>query len=257
MNILKRGTKLSIVVVIICLIVMKSSLNAFAGSTFSNWKTSVVNGYSYDYMSIVFDRGYLSGHTLEAAADVQTTYSGNAPTGYMGAQARLFNEDDELICASSMIYNSSPVGNVLAYSDTISESGYFYAQSKVRLYNGNGYNTYYAYKTPYATIATREMDSYAVNEFEETYGSGLLVEEFGVEPDLIAAVGVDGTKGYVRSEDVSPTPKTIEEALEMTYMASNDQIIPLYNLNGEIVGQFVLTAVQEDKVEELRKEFRK
>ena len=50
---------------------------------------------------------------------------------------------------------------------------------------------------------------------------------------------------------------TIEEALEMTYMASNDQIIPLYNLNGEIVGQFVLTAVQEDKVEEFRKEFRK
>ena len=89
----------------------------------------------------------------------------------------------------------------------------------------------------------------------QSYGSALLVEELGVEPDLIAAIGVDGTKGYVRSEDISPTPKTIEEALEMTYMASNDQIIPLYNLNGEVVGQFVLTAVQEDKVEALRKEF--
>lgn len=102
-----------------------------------------VNGYSYDYCSSVWERGFTSGHTLEAVAQVITTNRKNAPTGYMGAQARLYTSSGTLKYSSSMVYNDSPVINIYAYSSRTTSSGYFYAQSKVSFYNGNGYTSSY------------------------------------------------------------------------------------------------------------------
>ena len=50
-------------------------------------------------------------------------------------------------------------------------------------------------------------------------------------------------------------PNTIEEALEMTENSKCNQIIPLYNLEGEIVGEFILTAVEDKEIDIIRKEF--
>lgn len=66
-----------------------------------------MNGYSYDYCSSVWERGFTSGHTLEAVAQVITTNRKNAPTGYMGAQARLYTSSGTLKYSSSMVYNDS------------------------------------------------------------------------------------------------------------------------------------------------------
>ena len=57
-------------------------------------------------------------------------------------------------------------------------------------------------------------------------------------PDLVKAKGKDGTIGYIRMSDISPEVHTIEEALESNEKAKEKKIIPLYNWQGEIIGEF-------------------
>lgn len=172
----------------------------------------------------------------------------------MGAQARLYTSSGTLKYSSSMVYNDSPVINIYAYSSRTTSSGYFYAQSKVSFYNGNGYTSYTANKSPNASVASTFGSNigYSVNENNETYGSGLLAETIGIEPDLIAAVGIDGTEGYVRSEDISPTPSTPQEAVAIASLAKTDRCIPLYNLDGEVIGEFIVNAVEDAEVNSIK-----
>lgn len=252
----RKGIKSIVSFLVIAVMVFSSSLSAYA-STSSDWQTKTVYGYSYDYCSSVWERGFTSGHTLEAVAEVITTNRKNAPAGYMGAQARLYTSSGTLKYSSSMVYNDSPVINVYAYSARTTSSGYFYAQSKVSFYNGNGYTSYIANRSPNASVASAYDANvgYGVNANNETYGSGLLSETLGIEPDLIAAVGRDGTEGYVRSEDISPTPSNPKEAVAMAELAKTDRCIPLYNLDGEVIGEFVVNAVEDEEVNNIMANF--
>lgn len=168
----------------------------------------------------------------------------------MGAQARLYTSSGTLKYSSSMVYNDSPVVNIYAYSARTTSSGYFYAQSKVSFYNGNGYTSYTANRSPNASVASVSDSTigYSVNANNETYGSGLLSETLGIEPDLIAAVGTDGTEGYVRSEDISPIPSTPKEAVAMAALAKTDRCVPLYSLDGDVIGKFIVNAVEDSEV---------
>jgi hypothetical protein len=80
------------------------------------------------------------------------------------------------------------------------------------------------------------------NKNGQTYGSGLDATSPDTEPDLIEAYGVDGTLGYVRSEDLNTEmPKTPEEALskQRSIVPGSDRFIPLYDVNGEkVIGKF-------------------
>lgn len=252
----RKGMKSIVSFLLIAVMVFSSSLCAYA-DTSSDWQTKTVYGYSYDYCSSVWERGFTSGHTLEAVAQVFTTNRKNAPAGYMGAQARLYTSSGTLMYSSSMVYNDSPVINVYAYSARTTSSGYFYAQSKVSFYNGNGYTSYIANRSPNASVASVSdaYVGYGVNANNETYGSGLLSETLGIEPDLIAAVGRDGTEGYVRSEDISPTPSNPKEAVAMAELAKADRCIPLYNLDGDVIGEFVVNAVEDEEVNNIMANF--
>jgi len=78
---------------------------------------------------------------------------------------------------------------------------------------------------------------YPVNQYGESYGSALLLEIVGEEPDLISAVGMNGISGYVRAEE-----------LEFDYDAPSEEdvIIPVYDLNGIAVDSFVLHGRDEN-----------
>jgi hypothetical protein len=84
---------------------------------------------------------------------------------------------------------------------------------------------------------------YPVNEYGETYGSDAYADIVGKRPDLIAAIGIDGTHGYVRFSDLEPfpPPRTPEEAV-----AQNNpgvRIIPLYDKDGRtVIGQFKIVS---------------
>jgi hypothetical protein len=78
------------------------------------------------------------------------------------------------------------------------------------------------------------------NDLGETYGSGLDSSPYERGPDLIKAMGIDGTIGYVRrTEADGPMPKTPEEALAMQAKQINPRYINLYECDGKtIIGEF-------------------
>ncbi len=82
-----------------------------------------------------------------------------------------------------------------------------------------------------------ETFQYPVNQSGESYGSGLMAEIVGEEPDLIEAVGVNGICGYVRAEELEADYDVPPE---------EDVIISVYNLDGLEVDTFVLNGRETD-----------
>lgn len=248
---MNKMTRVSTVLVLILVMVLGLVITAFA-DTSSSWQYKTVNGYSYMYRSSIWNRYFTSGNTIEAVAEVKTSNGNNAPAGYMGAQARLYTSSGSLMYASSTVYNSSAVINIYAYSSRTTSSGYFYSQTRASFYNGNGYTTYTANKSPNAAVPKSiAKEDYEINNNNETYGSGLLAESLGVDPDLIAAVGTNGQEGYVRSEDLAPVPTSPSEAVKESSKAFITQTIPVYNLLGEVIGEFVMDSVNELELENI------
>lgn len=75
-----------------------------------------------------------------------------------------------------------------------------------------------------------EDDAYPVNAAGETYGSILLADMVGEDPDLLAAVNQDGVSGYIRNDDILRTDRIVPEG------AVNS--IPLYDMDGNVIGSF-------------------
>lgn len=81
------------------------------------------------------------------------------------------------------------------------------------------------------------------NSRGESYGPECLKEITGSEPDLVSAEGIDGTLGYIRRSDMWDSRfgiRTPEDA--EAYMAFITAVgaytIPLYNAEGEVIGEF-------------------
>ncbi|MET3207360.1 UNVERIFIED_CONTAM: hypothetical protein ABIC26_000294 [Paenibacillus sp. PvR008] len=212
----------------------------YADSVQSAPVKSTVYGTTYVYRSVLSIGGGASAWTLV------TTNSGDpVPMGYMGVQGRLYNSENSLIRSTDWKYTTKSTSGIQVQTDYLSASGNYYSYGAVDLYNGNGYTRSYAYKT---SIGTQSIggSSYDVNENGETYGSGVMAAKTGVDPDLIASVGIDGTSGYVRSEDLNSNhASTPEEALKIQQEIGEQvsKIIPLYDKDGKtIVGKFVIDA---------------
>lgn len=225
---------------------------AFALTESDPYETATINGHKYSFTSEVWDRSGSSA-TVEAVAYVEAET--NVPTGYMGANARLYNSSGSLVKSSGTTYNTSKISGFFVYSPRTSSTGQYYAQNTGSFYNGNGYSTYTGYKSPIQALPSSKSASssvaekvledlmsraeYEVNENGETYGSAISANTIGVEPDLIAAVGTNGVNGYVKAEELSPEVSTIEEALAQMGENGNVRKIPLYDVDGiTILGQF-------------------
>ncbi|QQE73750.1 peptidase M56 BlaR1 [Brevibacillus composti] len=94
------------------------------------------------------------------------------------------------------------------------------------------------------TLANRQDQdqiNFPVNENGQTYGSSLYASSPSKEPDLIKAIGVDGTVGYVKSTDLNESlPKTPTQALDhQRNKKKGHRTIPLYDVNGKkVIGTF-------------------
>ncbi|TDF95184.1 hypothetical protein [Paenibacillus piri] len=83
--------------------------------------------------------------------------------------------------------------------------------------------------------------NYPKNKNGQTYGSAADAASPETEPELISAIGVDGTSGYVLKKDLDgEQPKSPEEAIAIQNSRSpGGRDIPLYNVDGEaIIGVF-------------------
>lgn len=100
-----------------------------------------------------------------------------------------------------------------------------------------------------------EKVQYRINENGQTYGSIDPTLKNPAEqepPQLIAAIGVDGTNGYVKLDDINKNKPTnpdeavrymeeLEAAVEKARNSGSEylELIPLYDSDGEtIIGEF-------------------
>ena len=114
---------------------------------------------------------------------------------------------------------------------------------------GDGYTPDYVYSTPMASITGAGLQTEKISNSNCNYAK-ILGEEVKM-PEMVPVRKQDGTTGFVRFEDISPEANTIEEALEITKRAAYDQIVPMYNEDGEIIGEWIIPAMNHDELTEI------
>lgn len=89
------------------------------------------------------------------------------------------------------------------------------------------------------TTPTEEQMEIKENSQNDRYGS--LAYHDQADLDLVEAIGVDGTLGYIKTSDINEDlPKTPEEAIQSMKIKKADRYINLYDSEGNIIGKFKL-----------------
>lgn len=86
---------------------------------------------------------------------------------------------------------------------------------------------------------------YPKNESGMTYGSGTNIDDKNPGPDLIGAIGADGTFGYIRAADRAVNEEPPANPEEAANWKSKGYSIPLYAADGTtVIGEFKIYAGQ-------------
>lgn len=145
-------------------------------------------------------------------------------------------------------------------TDSLSSPGEYYAQGKLEIdgdtvYTAETQRVTYS-RTMRALLDTLDEDGdYPVNSKGEAYGSLMLARVVGYKPDLVSAIGTNDVEGYLRIEDMIPDIRTPEEAAAYMETYYEDNVLPLYNSEGEVIGTFVQDlnlGISADSTEELQ-----
>lgn len=238
---MKKCVKTMIVLtMIICMFFARETIVKAIGAV-GSYSYATVYGCKYKYYSSV----YRNEKEVWAYATVTSDEGRNYPIGYFGANARLYDSFNNLIVASGWEYNTSELGGMARKTTNIpSTSGIFYSKGQVRMYNGNGYNTYTTTQSPNLSPVSRTQanDCYKINENGEIYGSEYILNQYGIEPDLIQAIGNEGVSGYVKAVELNEIiPASPEEAIRYQSELPDKRIINLYDCSGNnIIGTFTV-----------------
>lgn len=229
-----------------------------------------VGGITYETWACLYQD---SANTFRGSTWVMNKSHENLPDGYMGLTCDLYSD--------TRIYASRPmqknVGGNYFYSRLTSEApvdpGTVYVRGQVALYNRyTGVDEFYSTPTASAvctsgayaaqsvpvdeTLAELALTltadgGYPVTASGKTYGSALLSDLVGEIPELIAAVGVDGTEGYVLANELYPEMNGLAEAeAYAAYLETTEdtyRAIPLYDLNEAVIGSFHVQIPGEDE----------
>ncbi|MEM5768625.1 MAG: hypothetical protein AAGU32_10125, partial [Bacillota bacterium] len=85
---MKKLFRINILALVFCLVL---SIMASAANTESKYGYFSVNGYNYENFAVCW-----CSNNAVAGAYIVTQNDGNAPVGYMGAKARLYNDSGVL-----------------------------------------------------------------------------------------------------------------------------------------------------------------
>ena len=94
---------------------------------------------------------------------------------------------------------------------------------------------------------------YPRNQFGESYGPQSLAKYAGEEPDLIPVRATNGEWGYARAEDFNgPEIHTLEDAAAYMENLPDSWAIPVYDLEGNVIGEFVFESgtLSDDEIRE-------
>lgn len=203
-------------------------LFAFASTATGNAKYATVNGYSYKYYATVAT----SGGNAIGRGWVQTTNGASAPTGYIGIRAYVCKVGTGAVASYGYVYNSSATAGMGIAASTSYESGKtYYANADIHLYNGNSYNYYITYNTPYVQTTSGLGEITA----DESYSPQPVEMSINGKTDkVLPAEGINGKVGYITYTDldmyyVSSSP---EEAVAYTLSQPDVRYIPVYDKDG-------------------------
>ncbi len=122
---------------------------ALAGTAYSSDNYYTVAGISYKNFAVVTTTTGGSG-TAIARTTAEIT-AGTAPSGYIGAQARLYYSTGGLYCAGAWSYSNQSLGAGAMWNTTsCTATGHniWYSAGFTDAWNGAAYNTYGTYQTP-------------------------------------------------------------------------------------------------------------
>lgn len=221
-------------IMLVLILVSNNIIVNRAATTKGDKLQATVYNYKYEFYSgVTSEKG-----KVWSTVYVYPTNVSSAPAGYMGSKAKLYNSDGKLVKESIWRYNPQSAISVEHNTSSVDVDGsIYYGRGEVQFYNGNGYNTYTCLKTPYVNSVYYNTNFINKNCKGEIYGSEIALEKYGIQPDLIAAIGDNEIHGYVYAEDlVGFVPNTPEEAI--AYQNSHQgisRVINVYDCEGEIV----------------------
>ena len=145
-------------------------------------------------------------------------------------------------------------------TDSLSSPGEYYSQGELDIDGDTVYTAETKHVTYSRTVSALldtldENGDYPVNSKGEAYGSLLLARVVGYTPDLVSAIGTNDVEGYLRVEDMTPDIRTPEAAAAYMETYYEDNVLPLYNSEGEVIGTFVQDlnpGISADSMEELQ-----
>lgn len=244
---MKRISKRAFSLFVVVILTLSTTVSVFANfhDALPLWVT--VAGYKYELISRIHNE---NPGEVNFQISVYVQDGKSVPTGYIGCNARIYNSDGNFIKQSGWDYNPGSVnGKDASYLNAESykvSSGFYYSKGAAKLFNGLEYEIYDANKTTNFApgrnaIPPKSEILIQRNENGEVYGSDLFLSEIGVHPDLIRAVGIDGTVGYVRAEDLDDGVSTPTEAI-VAMQTKQSILVPLYKSDGEtVIGSFLLS----------------
>ena len=228
------------------LFVFATMLPAFAAFGESLPLFTTVNGIRYEIVSLIHNE---TRNSITYQLSVYVCDNKTVPTGTIGCQAKLYSTDGNFSVVTEWDYN--PGSNDASYLNSDQHnatSGFYYSQGNAKLFNGFNYVPFTSNRaTNFApgrnTVPTKLEDiQIQRNENGEIYGSELFLSEIGVQPDLIRSVGIDGTIGYVRAEDLDDGVRTPADAI-IAMQNRQSRLIPLYESDGiTVIGSFKISA---------------
>lgn len=255
---MKRFRKM-ISVALALVMCLSVAIPVFAGDYESSKLPCTVNGRSYQYWSELMTRSPNTGLAWVSEANYNST---NLTAGCLGAKARVYDKNGNLLAESDMNYTTTAIYYMVAGVDVYS-SDTIYSQGKVEIYNGVNYTKFdcpMTAKVPggarsYAHLSEDVIETaapYKVNAKGETYGSSMFSEKNGGNPDLISAVGNNGLSGYVRDDDLNFSVNTPMEALVFQKNMPSTRTIPLYDLEGNVIDSFTVdnTYTQSEELQQ-------
>lgn len=191
---------------------------------------------------------------LKAESKIYSAFGQTVPSGEIGVRARLFSSG-ALCEATNYRYNSSPAAQFTHKTTNTCGAGWYNSHGYTAVWDGTS-----AYKEALtlptnplwwepatarsaspAPELTPESIPTGTNSDGQTYGSGASATTDADLPDLVAAIGDDGTTvGFVRSADLTEAPAA--NPAEASKQSSAERTIPLFNEDGQTqVGTFTLT----------------
>lgn len=144
----KKNLRKVVSTFIVGIILGVSTMSVLAGVAEGAWGYyGPVQGYSYKNIARVYV-SETSGWTY-AQSYVEKDGSGIIPTGYMGAQARLY-KNDALEKTAALVYNTADVTSLSSATTASYQggAGTYYSKGITLAFNGSGYDTYTTFQSP-------------------------------------------------------------------------------------------------------------